>query len=397
MAATAILVLLALVSSAVVRRLFRERAWADADRARLLLAEQHARAASEEARAVANQRRRELELDDREPRGWYPRVQPRREEPPRGRGRLPRDAREAASIRRPHQQAAGRPEQRAPLHGVRAGSHRGPDRAGAGRRDRGRADVGGPAQGRGTTSSKRVARRPRRRACCWPSGSRRRGDHSYRCATRPQIVGNLLSNAIKYTESGRITVVVATWQGRTRRPRQALAVRLRIGPRERHRRATTRVPVPGNSIAWTRRRDEGLGSASASVVGWPAPGRRLTSRPARARIALRVMACGRFGRRRCAAARGDVNRARDLIWPSAEHLPSYTAALERGWSPEISRPEAAREELARVAADRSSSSRSRWTRRERSTDPPAGWDDGAAAPGIPAVDVGRRVLRHDRL
>ena len=41
----------------------------------------------------------------------------------------------------------------------------------------------------------------------------------------------------------------------------------------------------------------------------------------------------------------------DLICPSAEHLPSYSAALERGWSPEISRPEAAREELARVAAD----------------------------------------------
>jgi predicted acetyltransferase len=40
-----------------------------------------------------------------------------------------------------------------------------------------------------------------------------------------------------------------------------------------------------------------------------------------------------------------------LVWPSAEYLPSYRAALERGWSPDNLRPEAATEELAQVAAD----------------------------------------------
>lgn len=42
----------------------------------------------------------------------------------------------------------------------------------------------------------------------------------------------------------------------------------------------------------------------------------------------------------------------ELVWPSREHLPSYIAALERGWSPDnIRGPAAAREELARIAAD----------------------------------------------
>jgi predicted acetyltransferase len=41
-----------------------------------------------------------------------------------------------------------------------------------------------------------------------------------------------------------------------------------------------------------------------------------------------------------------------LVWPSPEHLPSYAAALERGWSPDNLRGEAAaREELERIAAD----------------------------------------------
>jgi len=41
-----------------------------------------------------------------------------------------------------------------------------------------------------------------------------------------------------------------------------------------------------------------------------------------------------------------------LVWPSREHLPSYVAALERGWSPDNMRGQvAAREELARIAAD----------------------------------------------
>jgi len=44
--------------------------------------------------------------------------------------------------------------------------------------------------------------------------------------------------------------------------------------------------------------------------------------------------------------------AMNLVWPSADFLPGYTAALERGWSPDNLRPEAAREQLARIATDR---------------------------------------------
>jgi predicted acetyltransferase len=41
-----------------------------------------------------------------------------------------------------------------------------------------------------------------------------------------------------------------------------------------------------------------------------------------------------------------------LIWPSAIYLPSYVAALERGWSPDNLRGKAAAdEELAKIAAD----------------------------------------------
>ena len=39
-----------------------------------------------------------------------------------------------------------------------------------------------------------------------------------------------------------------------------------------------------------------------------------------------------------------------LVWPSQEYLPSYVAALERGWSPDNLRGQAAvREELDRIA------------------------------------------------
>jgi hypothetical protein len=41
-----------------------------------------------------------------------------------------------------------------------------------------------------------------------------------------------------------------------------------------------------------------------------------------------------------------------LVWPSREYLPSYVAALERGWSPDNLRGLAAsQEELNRIAAD----------------------------------------------
>ena len=42
----------------------------------------------------------------------------------------------------------------------------------------------------------------------------------------------------------------------------------------------------------------------------------------------------------------------DLVWPSRQYLPSYVAALERGWSPDNVRGQlAAKEELEQIAAD----------------------------------------------
>jgi predicted acetyltransferase len=40
-----------------------------------------------------------------------------------------------------------------------------------------------------------------------------------------------------------------------------------------------------------------------------------------------------------------------LVWPAPEYLPSYVAALEKGWSPNNLRPEAAQEELALIHRD----------------------------------------------
>ncbi len=41
-----------------------------------------------------------------------------------------------------------------------------------------------------------------------------------------------------------------------------------------------------------------------------------------------------------------------LVWPARIHLPSYVAALEKGWSPDnLRNDEARREELARIAND----------------------------------------------
>jgi predicted acetyltransferase len=41
----------------------------------------------------------------------------------------------------------------------------------------------------------------------------------------------------------------------------------------------------------------------------------------------------------------------ELVWPSIEHLPSYLAALRRGWSPDNLRPEAAQEEIEAIELD----------------------------------------------
>ncbi len=40
-----------------------------------------------------------------------------------------------------------------------------------------------------------------------------------------------------------------------------------------------------------------------------------------------------------------------IVRPTECHLPSYVEALERGWSPDTTRPEAGREELALIRAD----------------------------------------------
>ena len=40
-----------------------------------------------------------------------------------------------------------------------------------------------------------------------------------------------------------------------------------------------------------------------------------------------------------------------LVWPSADTLPSYVQAVERGWSPNNLRPESGHEELALIQAD----------------------------------------------
>ena len=41
-----------------------------------------------------------------------------------------------------------------------------------------------------------------------------------------------------------------------------------------------------------------------------------------------------------------------LVWPARQYLPSYVAALERGWSPDNVRGSvAAQEELERIASD----------------------------------------------
>ena len=47
-----------------------------------------------------------------------------------------------------------------------------------------------------------------------------------------------------------------------------------------------------------------------------------------------------------------MSSALQLVWPSEEHLPSYVAALERGWSPDTMRGRAvAEEELVKIKND----------------------------------------------
>jgi predicted acetyltransferase len=71
-----------------------------------------------------------------------------------------------------------------------------------------------------------------------------------------------------------------------------------------------------------------------------------------------------------------------LVWPSLEYLDSYTAALERGWSPDNVRgADAAREQLARIADDPAAFVAS-LVDREAKGDPIA-LKDGTTVPRLP--------------
>jgi predicted acetyltransferase len=71
-----------------------------------------------------------------------------------------------------------------------------------------------------------------------------------------------------------------------------------------------------------------------------------------------------------------------LVWPAAEHLSSYTAALERGWSPNNERPkEAAEEELTQIAADGAAFLASLVDREAKGE--PIGMPDGSTVPRLP--------------
>jgi predicted acetyltransferase len=73
----------------------------------------------------------------------------------------------------------------------------------------------------------------------------------------------------------------------------------------------------------------------------------------------------------------------DLVWPAEAYLPSYVAALERGWSPDNVRPEAAaREQLAKIAQDPDAFVRELVDREAKG--PPVIMPDGATMPRLPA-------------
>jgi len=71
-----------------------------------------------------------------------------------------------------------------------------------------------------------------------------------------------------------------------------------------------------------------------------------------------------------------------LVWPAEEHLPSYVAALERGWSPDNTRPEATiREQLAKIAHDPAGFLREMVDREGKG--PPVVMPDGSTVPRLP--------------
>jgi predicted acetyltransferase len=72
----------------------------------------------------------------------------------------------------------------------------------------------------------------------------------------------------------------------------------------------------------------------------------------------------------------------ELVWPSPLHLPSYVAALERGWSPDHSRGAAATaDELAAIQADPVAFIAGMIDREAKG--PPVALPDGTTVPRLP--------------
>ena len=82
-----------------------------------------------------------------------------------------------------------------------------------------------------------------------------------------------------------------------------------------------------------------------------------------------------------------MRSAMQLVWPSPGHLDGYTAALQRGWSPDSIRGEvAAHRELARIAADPAVFSPGSWIARPRAH---PSLPDGSPRPApCPGIDAG---------
>jgi predicted acetyltransferase len=70
-----------------------------------------------------------------------------------------------------------------------------------------------------------------------------------------------------------------------------------------------------------------------------------------------------------------------LVWPAAEHLPSYVRALEQGWSPDTQRAAAAGDELARIARDPAGFLAEQDDREGKG--PPVVLPDGSTVPRLP--------------
>lgn len=78
-----------------------------------------------------------------------------------------------------------------------------------------------------------------------------------------------------------------------------------------------------------------------------------------------------------------ASSAIELVCPGPEHLATYVAALERGWSADNERgPEAGREELARIHADAAAFLASL---ADRAKGPPVTLPDGSKATRLPGI------------